>query len=242
MIRIAVCDDEREIIDILAEIMQEENKKNYYNTFIEKYQNEWEFTDAFEKGKYFDLVLMDIEYGKENGIKLAHRIKEKNPDTKIIFITNHNECIYEAIKVTIEDFIDKSRIQEFIESYRKVLDRLMLMEMEMFEFQMNRKYVKIFIKDILYFMSEKRYIFLKTREGGNIKEYKFIKKLDSVVEEIEKLCAVNQFIRISKSYLINYAYVRRHGFDEIELYTDETFKITENYRKQAGQKFLELRR
>ncbi len=56
-----------------------------------------------------DIVITDIKMGNTNGITLARRIKEKEPDIQIIFITGYADFEYakSAIKLDIRDFILK---------------------------------------------------------------------------------------------------------------------------------------
>lgn len=62
------------------------------------------------KKEYPDVVILDINLPDYNGIKLLHYIKENNPDTKTIVLTNHAYSHYReaCLALGAYDFIDKS--------------------------------------------------------------------------------------------------------------------------------------
>ena len=67
-----------------------------------------------------EIVLMDINMPKIDGLSVAKKIKSINPDTKIVIITGYNYFDYAqtAIKIGVEDYIlkpiSKSDVSEII--------------------------------------------------------------------------------------------------------------------------------
>lgn len=66
---------------------------------------------AYEIAQTFlpDILLTDIKMPRMNGIELAKKIRELNPDCSILIISSHSEVDYlkSAIKLNALDFIDK---------------------------------------------------------------------------------------------------------------------------------------
>ena len=56
-----------------------------------------------------DLVISDIRMPKMDGIEMAEKIIEKNPKTKVIFLTAYNEFEYarQAIRIGVSDYLLK---------------------------------------------------------------------------------------------------------------------------------------
>ncbi|MGB5987344.1 MAG: response regulator [Desulfobacterales bacterium] len=44
---------------------------------------------AVEEGSHFDIALLDVKMPGIGGIELKHRLREKDPQMKIIFLTGH---------------------------------------------------------------------------------------------------------------------------------------------------------
>ena len=54
-----------------------------------------------------DLVIMDIDMPRLNGIELGKILREKLPYLEIVYVTSHGEYIKEAFTVYASDFIEK---------------------------------------------------------------------------------------------------------------------------------------
>ena len=59
-----------------------------------------------------DIALLDINLPDMNGIALAVRIKEKSPDTAIIFVTGYSEYAVDAFKIHAAGYLMKPVTQE----------------------------------------------------------------------------------------------------------------------------------
>jgi two-component system response regulator YesN len=68
-----------------------------------------------------DIVITDIKMPKQDGLWLAKKIKEDNPNTEIIFLTCYDDFSYakEAIKLRVSNYIIKAEMEE--EELRKIL-------------------------------------------------------------------------------------------------------------------------
>ena len=59
------------------------------------------------EGHNFDLALLDIHMPGMNGLELAARIKEKQPDAVIIFLTEHCEYAVDAFALHVSGYLMK---------------------------------------------------------------------------------------------------------------------------------------
>lgn len=57
--------------------------------------------------KHPDLVIMDIDMPELNGIDAAKLIRDKSPQTEIVFLTSHNQFWREAFQVYAFDYLEK---------------------------------------------------------------------------------------------------------------------------------------
>lgn len=96
MHRMLIVDDEKLILEGLAQLFTQEN-----DTDLAVYQA----SSAIEAlsvmaRKKIDILLTDIRMPKMTGLELAEQVRERWPDCRIIFLTGHHDFdyIYEAVK------------------------------------------------------------------------------------------------------------------------------------------------
>lgn len=104
MLNIAVCDDERLYIDKLADIILSFTQQNNMSVKIEKFDDGIELISS---GIKFDLIFLDIEMKKSNGIEIAERIREVDSNVPIVYVTSYSDYWRRAYKVHAFDFILK---------------------------------------------------------------------------------------------------------------------------------------
>ena len=90
-----------------------------------------------------------------------------------------------------------------------------------------------FIKDILYFRSENKTVYMVMQSGET---FKFSAKLDDIESEISN----KMFLRIHKSYLINHVYVQCYGTDRVKMINGDIVSISKPYRGSVKQKLIQL--
>ena len=71
------------------------------------------------------------------------------------------------------------------------------------------------------------------------KLYKFYKKLDDVEKEISVNYSI-PFIRIHKSYLVNFQQIRKVGYTEVETKDGRILNISDTYKKDVRARYSKL--
>ena len=111
MIKIAVVDDEIEFVEILINKITEVCEKLNLEFKIDKYSNGFDILDNYKK---YHLIFLDIEMPSIDGIATAKRLNEFKGSAEIpllIFVTSHDELVFEALKSFPYSFIRKNRIR-----------------------------------------------------------------------------------------------------------------------------------
>ena len=98
--KVAVCDDEQIVRSDLISKIRAINPE----LEITEFDSSAEFA---EKGGDYDIVFLDIEMPQLSGMEVASRIREKNEDNLIIFLTSHTEFMPDAFKVKAFRFLNK---------------------------------------------------------------------------------------------------------------------------------------
>lgn len=112
MIKILIVED-----NFFLQKALEEKLSNFSDIAIKDIaQNGEEAIAILEKNHVIDLILMDIEMPKMNGIKATEIIKSKHPQIKIVMITvyDNDDNIFNAIKAGADGYLLKETKAEKI--------------------------------------------------------------------------------------------------------------------------------
>ena len=235
MIRIAVCDDDREITAniyyYLKEKMQQlKDERLYINT----YQSGVDFLHDIERNTAFHIVIMDIEMDGISGIEVGQTLR-KNPNGDgviMIYISNHNNYCRDLVQIGSFNFITKPiDMDEFDNVFSKALNlaikykrivsasNLFVFKIGKTEHSISRDRI-VYIKCVLGRMAQ-IYIWDKERRmicPGD----KFYSSMDEAMEQLPK----EQFVRCERSSIANLRYVEGIEKGSFRLIDTEATRIS----------------
>ena len=117
MLRIAVCDDDKTVVQSNREITENCLKQCGSMGNIEVYTTSSNLLcDITEDKVFYDLILLDIEMPESTGMEIAEKIKPYLPNVKIIFITSHIEYAIDAFELSIFRYVPKNDIEKRLSS------------------------------------------------------------------------------------------------------------------------------
>ena len=102
---ILLVDDEKDITDLIQDILHERNS-NYHITIA----NSFKEAEILINKKNFDAALLDIWLHNQNdGVELLKAIREKNKNTQVIMISGHGniKIALQCIRIGAYDYIEK---------------------------------------------------------------------------------------------------------------------------------------
>ena len=102
MLNIAICDDDIQITGKIERLLQDIAKRNFVDTEIEVFWNGKSLADAIAAGERYDVIYLDIEMDKEDGISAARRIRTYDKNVRIIYVTSHESYMRESFEVRPE--------------------------------------------------------------------------------------------------------------------------------------------
>lgn len=119
MKKIAIVDDEKDILEILQQFLSRSDKFE-----ISIFDNPKNAIDRVKRGE-FDLVLLDIMMPQLDGIDFLKETKSASPATKVIMMTAYStqDRMVECKKIGAEDYVTKPFIS-LRDIENKVLDNL----------------------------------------------------------------------------------------------------------------------
>lgn len=104
MIRVAICDDERQVVEELSEKVKEYLTKTHVSFELFTFQRG---SALLESSRQFDLIFLDIQMDGESGMETARRLRETGREAFIVFITVLSEYVYDAFEVQASDYLLK---------------------------------------------------------------------------------------------------------------------------------------
>lgn len=236
MFRVAICDDEQTVCSRIEKIILDYQKISAEKIDILVFLSGQELCKYIKEGQAFDLIFLDIELGKINGIEVGRIIREEVKDdiTQIVYISAKKDYAIELFDNRPLNFLVKPINEENIIKNLKIAMKLYENCNLFFEFSNSAIFYKIPYKDIKYFASNDKKIRIFTIDTV----YEFYGKLS----DIEKLTKNKDFILIHKSYLVNYLYILEASYDNLKLTNNEILPISQTYRKEVRNKFIMRRK
>lgn len=115
-----------------------------------------------ESAILFDLVFLDVEMGKINGIDTGNELKKKNPHNIIFVITSHEGYLDDAFKINAFRFLQKPL--NVIRLYKALDDASELINNDIIVFydMESSSNVRIYTNDIIFIEIEKKRLKITT--------------------------------------------------------------------------------
>lgn len=233
MIHIAICDDDKRILeDITAKVQASFNKHEVAAEYL-SYNDPRELIEYLHS-KSMDILFLDIDMPYFSGMDIAGFVNEQGMKTMLIFVTSYDALVYQTFAYRPFGFIRKTHIEdELDELVRRIKQELIHRKQELV-IQKGQELSKILISEIVYIESEGNYV--------NIYLQNEHIRIRDTLSNIEKELVGKDFIRCHKGYLINGDYVIRLRASEAELkYSDgpKVIPIGRSYEKEVRRKILE---
>lgn len=105
MYHIAIVEDEKEFREELKNYLKYYGEENHIEFQVTEFSDGAEILEDFKKE--FDIILLDIEMPRLNGMDAAELIREKDEDVVLMFITNMAQYAIRGYSVGALDFVMK---------------------------------------------------------------------------------------------------------------------------------------
>lgn len=224
----AICDDNETVVqsvrNALLKLMDD-----YPLISIEEFFSGESLLKAYKQGNTYDILFLDIQMDKLNGIQTARIIKELQENVLIIFLTGYTNYVKEAFRLQAFQYLTKpvkqdEVIKEFnraIEQYKKNHYKYRLIYNNCISYLEihNIQYLEVSNHIITVYVDNNKYII----KGRLQDEENKLKKFD--------------FIRCHQGYLVNIAWIQLIDTQGIILKTGTRIPISRRMRKNVLDKF-----
>ena len=118
--KIAICDDTETDRNYIKDLVTHWAHISKQQADIHLFSSAEEFLFEYEEDKGYQILLLDIEMGKMDGVTMAKKLRETNDSTQIIFVTGYSDYIAEGYEVSALHYLMKP-VKE--DKLFRVLDR-----------------------------------------------------------------------------------------------------------------------
>lgn len=233
MIRVAVCDDEKQICEYLKKSVLDCLAKRDLDGRVEIFDDGEGLCRLYENGKAdFDIILLDITMKRCDGMTAAKTIRKTDENVMIVFVTASAEYVFSGYQVRAFRYILKPELLHgFAGVFNECLDELTKENELRFSFQRGAQLQVLALRDILYFESDRRKIIIHCTQD---REFSFYGKLDEVQNELKN----RDFVRCHQSYLVNAKKITAVGLGELSLESGGTLPVSRHRAKETDEAFL----
>lgn len=201
MIKIGICDDDKNIVNDIKRYIESYKGILYELSLFESGEN------LLESRKKFDLIFLDIDMTGIDGIETARKIREYDKSVKIIYVTSYTDYLNLAFSVHAFGYLNKPINEEEIHSQlSEVLSYFYEEKEDILEFISTDGIVRLAPKEIYYFEYVNRKVKLKAKD----KSYMLKGKITTIANEMCKY----GFFMPHKSFTVNLFNVKSiKGYD-----------------------------
>ena len=208
-LNIAICDDEKAIREQINELIEKEK----LGVCSEHYETGDSLLAA---GKQFDIVFLDIQMDGTDGIETARKLRERDEDTILIFITAIREYVFKAFDVAAFHYllkpIEEDKFHEVFQRAKRELEKRKKQQRETIFIKTRNRSFTLEKDSILYIESRAKKVEIHTT-GAIIEAYASMNEMEGQLGE--------SFYRCHRGYLVNMAYVAEYDSESVTLNNGE---------------------
>lgn len=229
---IAIVEDNKQAQDILVSHIENCAKKLDIVVNIFLFNDGLEFVDKFDN--LYDIIYFDVEMKYMDGMTAAQKIRSKDSEVLIVFVTNHAQVAIQGYSVEATDFLLKPLAYfTFEEHFKKIIKKITSRNKDESSIilRVSGTIKRINQNVIKYVQSQGHYIDFVTLDN----EYTIIDTMKNTVTRLD-----NQiFFRCSNSYIVNFNYIDK--VDKNTIYIDgEMIQISRSKKKEFIERFTDF--
>lgn len=204
--RILICDDDQEALDILNTHIQEYMRNRFINFTVVSTTNPMEILNGNDS---FDLAFLDIQMEGIDGIALAKELKQRNGKLALFFVTNYDVYQDSAMDMQALRFFSKPiNVKRLHAGLDKAMEYIDGAYVDVYLYGENAQ-IRILVDDIMYLTRENRKVWMYTKNTS----YPLREGFDSWCQKLPPLF----FYQVHKSFYVNLHYVQKYAYTELVL-------------------------
>lgn len=224
MIIVAICEDERYILEELRKKVEKYINRKSLDASIKTFTSGEELLKAKKK---FDIILLDLMLPGIDGLEVARQISCRS---RIIFVTSYREYAVEAFDANAVHYLVKPVTEErLFSALDRAVNQTEQMDNQSLTLMKSGKTQVIFIRDILYCEVFNHQVRIHTVHGT----YDYFGTLDMLETKLDE-----RFFRCHRSFVVNMSCVAGQEKGVAILINGERIFISRRKQADFMQKLL----
>lgn len=198
MYHVAIVEDEASFATQLQEYLKQYEEENDVRFKISVFGDGAEILEDYQP--LYDIILLDIEMPKVNGMKAAEEIRAQDADVTLMFITNMANYAIRGYEVGALDFVMKPiNYYTFSMKMTRVLKRTKRKAQQDILLTLPDGVKKLNVQQIYYVEVQNRMLYYHTDEGVFV--------MRGTMQSVEQMLAPYAFAKCNHWYIVNLKHV-----------------------------------
>ena len=196
MVKIAICDDETEFLDLLSDSLDSWCRAHQLTLQLYRFTNGDELISA-HRAYGMDLILLDMIMPLLSGMDTARELRQADTAVRLVFLTSSPEFALESYEVRAFDYLLKPVTYERL---ARLLDELSSMRpaaTDELVIKTSFGYHALRLSDIEYAEARNKHVVFHLRDGRDIEA---LESFRSVEDRLEQNAV---FFKCHRSYQVN---------------------------------------
>lgn len=198
-VKTAVCDDEAEMADELAEKLSGFFSANNIESRITKFSSGISLLESVGDCSDFDVIFLDIKMKAPDGMETARELRRRNYGGFLIFVTVLEELVFDAFEVSAYAYlvkpIENGRFENTMNRLKKSLAENAV------AIRKNGETSLVRFDEIVCCEVIGRKLYIRLSSGETVDFYGRLEELES--------CLDSRFFKCHRSFLINFAHLKK---------------------------------
>ncbi|MGL5415570.1 MAG: LytR/AlgR family response regulator transcription factor [Clostridium sp.] len=213
MIKVAICDTDKNFVNDLIVLIREEALKKNIECMISEFTNSKGLMSSLETGTRFDVVFLETHIGGECGVVLGKDIKGFDKKIDLIYLSYTRKYTLDCFDIGAFNYILKPLVGEnkrrFSAQFERLLIKYYMNRGDFLNIKESTGSIRLPINKILYIETVGKLVRIHYND-------EFVDVHERMIDLEERL-SKQYFIRCHKSYLINAKHVRKMDKTDLEL-------------------------
>lgn len=228
--KIAIVDDSLNDLNKTYELIQKNLEFKDIDVQLYKYHD----VKCFPSDLTFDVLFLDIDMPEISGFQLAKEYRIAHKDTLIIFVTNHNELVFQACNIHPFDFIRKENLDIEIPT---VLDEIIYKLKDIYPT------ITFYVNGNAYVINTDSIIYCESFNHSTVIHFNDSDiKVNQQLKDVSNLINSNSFKRVGKSYLVNMNKVIKFEESTLFLEMDNQVPISRRNKSKIMEYLSEVKK
>lgn len=198
MYHVAIVEDDKDFSDLLKDYLKQYEIEKKIQCEVKVFDHAQAILENYENE--YDLILMDIEMPGMNGMDAAEKIREKDEEVVIMFITNMAAYAIRGYSVGALDFVMKPiNYYTFSMKMTRALKRVPKKDVKPIVLALSDGMKKLDAKQIYFLEVQNRMVHYHTEEGEFV--------VRGTLQAAEQMLSDYSFIKCNHWYLVNLMHV-----------------------------------